>query len=266
MKKILTKIITLTKIDSKKDLIDYKSYFFSMTEIMRFVLEGCLVWGMVSFLCYDSFVMFFILLFPFLYFYLDKKQQTLCEKRKQTLNSQFREVILAVSSHLQAGFSLENAFHEAYRDIKMLYGNDSLMARELVWVLRRVDNNESLELALSELAERSGLEDISEFVGILTIAKRSGGDIRSIILRTATIIGDKMEVKREIETMMSEKKLEQRIMQCMPFLLIGYLAFTSPGFLDSLYHNLFGVVLMTGCLGVYVFACYLSEKILQTDI
>lgn len=266
MKKILTKIITLTKIKNKKSLTDYKSYYFSIQELMRFVVEGCLILGMVSFLFYDSVVAFLILLFPFLYFYLSKKQQMLCEKRKQTLNSQFREVILAVSSHLQAGFSIENAFYEAYRDIKMLYGKDSLMAGELSWLLRRVDNNELLEQVLSELAERSGLEDISEFAGIFAIAKRGGGDIRSIIMRSASIIGDKMEVRREIETMISEKKLEQRIMQCMPFFLIGYLSLTSPGFLDSLYHNLFGILLMTGCLVVYVFACYLSEKILEIDM
>lgn len=266
MKKILTKIFLLTKIDNTKDLVDYKSYFFSGSELMRYGLEGCLVLGIVSFLFYDSWIPFVLLVIPFLYFYLARKQQTLCERRKHMLNRQFREVILAVSSHLQAGFSVENAFYEAYRDICMLFGSNSLMARELVWVLRRVDNNEPLEQVLLQLAERSGLEDIGEFAEVFAIAKRGGGEIRSIIMRTAVIIGDKMDVRREMETIMSEKKLEQRIMQCMPFVLIGYLSLTSPGFLDSLYHNLIGILLMTVCLIVYLFACYLAEKILDIAI
>ena len=117
-----------------------------------------------------------------------------------------------------------------------------------------------------QLAQRSNLEDIYEFAEVFAIAKRGGGEIRSIMMRTADIIGDKMEVKREIHTIMSEKMLEQKIMQCMPFGMIGYLSLTSPGFLDSLYHNVVGIVLMTVCLGVYVFACFLAERILDINI
>lgn len=266
MNKILTKLFLLTKISNKKDVIDYRNYFFTVIELVRLVLEGCLILGMVSWLFYDSVVAFGLFLLPFLYFYLERKKKVLCEKRKQLLNHQFREVILAVSSHLQAGFSVENAFMEAYRDTCMLFGEKSLMARELSWILRRVQNNESLEQSLLQLAQRSDLEDIYEFAEVFAIAKRGGGEIRSIMMRTADIIGDKMEVKREIHTIMSEKMLEQKIMQCMPFGMIGYLSLTSPGFLDSLYHNIVGIALMTGCLGVYVFACFLAERILDINI
>lgn len=250
----------------QQDFIDYRNYYFTVTELVRYILEGSLIWGMVSWLFYDSVVAFGLFLLPFLYFYLDKKKKVLCETRKQLLNHQFREVILAVSSHLQAGFSVENAFLEAYRDICMLFGEKSLMARELLWILRRVENNESLEQCLLQLAQRSDLEDIYEFAEVFAIAKRGGGEIRNIMMRTANIIGDKMEVKREIHTIMSEKVLEQKIMQCMPFGMIGYLSLTSPGFLDSLYHNVAGIVLMTVCLGVYVFACFLAEKVLDIGI
>ena len=266
MKKLLTKIFLLTKIRDESDSIDYNCYFFTVGELIRYVMEGCLILGMVSYLFYDSMAAFALFLLPFLYFYLNRRKQTLCEKRKQLLNHQFREVILAVSSHLQAGFSVENAFMEAYRDIQMLFGSKSLMARELAWILRRVESNESLEQALLQLAQRSGLEDIYEFAEVFAIAKRGGGEIRNIMRRTADIIGDKMDVKREIKTIMSEKELEQRIMQCMPFGIIGYLSLTSPGFLDSLYHNLPGIALMTVCLGVYVFACFMADRILDIEI
>ncbi|MBQ6787273.1 MAG: type II secretion system F family protein [Lachnospiraceae bacterium] len=250
----------------QQDFIDYRNYYFTVMELVRYILEGCVILGIVSWLFYDSMVAFGLFILPFLYFYLNRKKKLLCEKRKQLLNHQFREVILAVSSHLQAGFSVENAFMEAYRDICVLFGEKSLMARELMWILRRVENNESLEQSLLQLAQRSNLEDIYEFAEVFAIAKRGGGEIRSIMIRTADIIGDKMEVKREIHTIMSEKMLEQKIMQCMPFGMIGYLSLTSPGFLDSLYHSVVGIILMTVCLGVYVFACFLAERILDINI
>lgn len=266
MKRLLTKIVTLTKIRNKNEVTDYKNYFFSLQELIRFGVEANGILGIISFLFYDSLLPFGLLIVPFLYIYLNRKQKMLCKKQKQVLTDQFRETILAVSSHLQAGFSVENAFYEAYRDMNMLYGRDSLMVRELAFLIRRLNNNEQLEQILLGLAERSGCEDICEFAGVFLIAKRGGGDIRSIITRTASIIGDKIEVKREIETIMSEKRLEQSIMQCMPFFLIGYLSLTSRGFFDSLYHNLFGILLMTGCLVVYICSVFLSEKILEVDI
>lgn len=266
MKKILTKIILLTKIKNKNEIPDYRNYSFSLAELIRFALEACGILGIISVLFYDSFLPFYLLIIPFLYFYLNRKQKKLCIRQKQVLENQFREMILAVSSHLQAGFSVENAFYEAYRDMNVLYGRDSLMVREMVLMMRKLDNNEQLEQILMELAKRSDCEDICEFAGVFMIAKRGGGDIRSIIARTATMIGDKIEVKREIETIMSEKKLEQNVMQCMPFFLIGYLSLTTRGFFDSLYHNLFGILLMTGCLIVYIFSVFVSEKILAIDI
>lgn len=246
--------------------MNYKSYSFSITEWIRYGLEGSIIIGMVSWLFYDSVLMFVLLIIPFLYLYLKRKRNELCIKRKALLNRQFREVILAVSSHLQAGFSVENAFREAYQDICVLFGKKSLMAKELSWILRRVENNEALEQALMQLALRSGLEDIHEFAEVFAIAKRGGGEIRNIIARTADIIGDKMEIKREIQTIISEKQMEQKIMQCMPFGIIGYLSLTSPGYLDSMYHNALGMVIMTVCLFIYVLACFLAEKILDIDI
>lgn len=45
------------------------------------------------------------------------------------------------------------------------------------------------------------------------------------------------------------KKLEQLVMSMVPGVMILYMLISS-GFLDVLYHNLPGVLVMTGCLGV----------------
>lgn len=155
---------------------------------------------------------------PFVLLSLKDKGRVLCQKRIRELEVEFREVILGVSANLQAGYSVENAFRETYRDIVLLYGQDCVMAAELRLMFRRLENNEQLEHALMNLADRSGVQDIRDFADIFQIAKRGGGDMRGIIANTADIIGDKQEVRREIETVVSEKKLEQQIMRYIPFL------------------------------------------------
>ena len=170
------------------------------------------------------------------------------------------------NSNLQAGYSVENAFQESYRDTVLLYGRESVMARELRLIFRKLSNNEQLESALANLADRSGVQDIRDFADIFQIAKRGGGDMRGIIANTAEIIGDKQEIRREIETVVSEKRLEQLIMRYIPFVIIFYISLTTKGYFESLYHNIFGWVLMTGALAVYAAACRISDKILDIEV
>ena len=262
--KLVTKIFDNNKIQNQRQE-NYNIYRFSVREWLFYVLLGSSCIGLVSICFYDSYVTFFLFL-PLLYPYLKRKQQLLCKKRKHQLEREFREMILSVAANLQAGYSVENAFHEAYKDVVMLYGKESTMAKESYLLLQRLQNNQQLESILIDLAKRSGVEDIQDFAEIFGIAKRSGGDIRAVIANTAHILGEKAEVRREIQTIMSEKTLEQKIMRAMPFVFIGYISLTTRGYFNSLYHNLMGIGIMTGCLLIYAIASRLSDKILDIEI
>ncbi len=244
---------------------DYTSYTFSGQEIVRYLLCGGIFMAMISWLFYDS-AAAWIFLMPFVVLSLKDKERIECQKRRRRLEIQFRETILSVSSNLQAGYSVENAFQEACHDIALLYGKESVMAVEMRLILRKVNNNEQLERALTNLADRSGVQDIRDFADIFQIAKRGGGDMRGIITNTAEIISDKQEIRREIETVVSEKKLEQQIMRYMPFFIIFYISLTTKGYFESLYHNIFGWILMTGALVIYAAACRISDKILDIEV
>ena len=63
-----------------------------------------------------------------------------------------------------------------------------------------------------------------------------------------------------------QKKLEQKIMNAVPFLIIFYVSSTSRGFFDVLYHNPAGIVVMTVCLGFYGAAYRLSRRIVEINI
>ncbi len=244
---------------------DYTSYIFTRYEIMLYLLCGGAFMAMVSWLFYDSAIAW-VLLMPLVILSLKDKGASSCVKRRRKLEIEFREVILSVSSNLQAGYSVENAFQESYRDIVLLYGKESVMAKELRLIFRKLSNNEQLESALANLADRSGVQDIRDFADIFQIAKRGGGDMRGIIANTAEIIGDKQEIRREIETVVSEKRLEQQIMRYIPFFIIFYISLTTKGYFESLYHNLFGWILMTGSLAVYAAACRISDRVLDIEV
>lgn len=186
-----------------------------------------------------------------------------CRKNRQELTIQFKECILSVANSLRTGYALENAFLESREDIRMLYGEQSAMYRELELIRRGMILNITLEELVGDLAKRSGIEEIEQFSAILNIAKRGGGNVTQIIRTTAEVISNKVETMQEMLTMLQGRRLEQKVMEAMPFGISLYIAAAYPGYFGTLYHSVTGIAVMTLCLAVYVGAYLLGEKILD---
>lgn len=184
-------------------------------------------------------------------------------KTREELAAQFRECILSVATLLQAGYSVENAFMECRQDMALMYGEEALICGELSYITRGLKINISLEELITELAERSGCEEIEQFAQIFALAKRNGGDMAEIIRGSANQIGRQIELKQEVQILLGGKKMELTIMKAMPFGILLYIDITNRGYFDTLYHNLGGIAIMTGCLGVYLGAYMLGEHIMK---
>ena len=69
-----------------------------------------------------------------------------------------------------------------------------------------------------------------------------------IIRNAVRQMGEKIDVEREITTLVSGKKLELKIMTMIPLGMVLYMKISFPEFLDVLYGNLAGVIIMSICL------------------
>lgn len=187
-----------------------------------------------------------------------------CQKKKIDFREKFQESMKLMASSLKTGYSVENAIRETEKDLRKLYPQDSRICREYSRMRHELDMNRTVEQVLTAFAQRVQQEDAQDFVIVFSAAKRAGGDSISILKNAVRMIGDKMEVEREIQVMLAAKKLEFRVMCIVPLGLVLYMRFTFTEFFDVLYGNLLGIVLMTGCLAMYVFAWRLGKK--MTDI
>lgn len=246
-------------------LPDYGEYRFRAMEGVLYVLEGMLAAVVTGYFFYHSWVACLCLM-PMLFPFLKEKKKDLAKKRRQELSVQFKDLILALAANQKAGYSIENAIRESYRDMEMLYGADGIICVEMRYMIAGLDNNIVPEKLLYSLGMRSRLPDVIQFADVFLIAKRSGGNMTDILAKTAAVIEQKTETDREIQLMISAKKLEQKIMNMVPFLIIFYVGSTSRGFFDVLYHNLIGVVIMTVCLGFYTAAYLLSGRIVDIEV
>ena len=183
------------------------------------------------------------------------------EQRRRELILEFKECMAAVLTAMKSGNSAENSFRSAQREMEFSYGRGSAICQELELISRGLDSNVPLEVLLSEFAQRSRADEIRDFAEVFAIAKRSGGNMTEIMGRTISQIQNRIETEQEIGVMMSSSRLEQRIMDVVPVGIIAYLRLTSEGCMDVLYGNPAGVLVMSLCLGVYLAAFVMSEKI-----
>ena len=123
-----------------------------------------------------------------------------------------------------------------------------------------------MEELFLDLGKRSGVEDIENFAAVFYTAKRTGGDMTQVIQKVSRMLSDKIEVKKEIEATLAAKKSEQMVMSIMPAGIICYLKLTSPGFLDVLYGNPFGICAMTVCMVIYGLSYWLGVKIVDIEV
>lgn len=193
-------------------------------------------------------------------------EKTWKEKRRRSLELQFKEAIRLMSGSLSAGYSAENAIGVSCRELEQLYGSQEMIVREFRYMMGQMEMNRPVEAVIEEFAGRSGLEEIQRFSQIFQIAKRSGGQLVPIICHTVSIMEDQSQVKEEIRTMTASVRFEQKVMSIIPFVIILYIDITSPGFFRMMYETLMGRGIMSGCLAVYLLSCYLSEKILDIQI
>lgn len=188
------------------------------------------------------------------------------KRENNRLRLEFKELLYALSANLRTGYSMENAWIAAEKDMHLLYPQGCRISKELESVTGQLHLNVPIEKAVHDFAERNKLEEIQSFAEVLATAKRSGGNLVHMMEKTATVIAEKIELEQEIQTMLSGKRLEQRIMCGMPILMLLYLRLTNPSYLSCMYHNWIGIILMTVCMVGTAIVAYWGSRIVGIEV
>lgn len=249
----------------KSKTIEKSTYHLNTKEYSEGILKSIGITVAIMFLFYRSF--WAAVLFPLVLFVELKQMCQQGEERKQAkLQEEFLHGIGVLNSSLQAGLSMENAWREVEKELLLLYSAKSQVYLEIKEINQRVAHNMPIERLFLEFAYRSRLDDVIQFAELLEFGKRSGSNWKMLIDVTVNQIVERHAARQEIDIMVAEKKMEQKIMNIMPLGLLGFLQFAAGDYMSVLYHNWLGVICMTVFLVGYVLAAMLSQRILKVDI
>ncbi len=247
-------------------LTDYDYYFMTRNEKIMYILMAAAALFVVGYIFYHN-VILSALLMLLAFKFPDIRTKQIIAKRKRDLTAQFKDMLYALSSSLSAGRSVESGLKEALNDMKIIYPDDSTdIMRELEYIVRGIEMNETVENMFGQFAERAHIEDIENFADIFRTCKRTGGDLVQVIKSTSQTIGDKIEIKQEIDTLISGKKFEFKILMIMPIALIVLLSATAYDYMQPVFETFIGHAVMTATIALFGVAYFIGQKIMDIRV
>ena len=117
-----------------------------------------------------------------------------------------------------------------------------------------------------DIDNRSGIEDVSDFVNVYESCRLTGGDLPLAINRATGIIGDKITLERELKTLMAQKIFETRIVALAPAAIVLLLRIMSPDYLEPMTSTQGGRIVTTFALGLIIMALGMMERINRIEI
>ena len=109
-------------------------------------LKGFIKMAVVSMLFYRNMIPTFVIgsIAGMMGIRQEKKQIRAKEQKEMTM--QFRDGLQGIASALSAGYAIENAFMESRKDLMLLYGKDSLLAKEFLWIDQQISMNQPKDI------------------------------------------------------------------------------------------------------------------------
>lgn len=246
--------------------LNYSVYELSLNEkIIALLMAGSVIF-IIGFIFYKNSLIAFSLTLGSFYFLRIRSKQ-LQQRRQLELNDQFKQALFSISSSLSAGRSFENAIVETVQDLQMLYANpQTYIIVEFNIIVQKLRNGENIESALKQFSQRADMDDIRNFSEVLSICKRSGGNLVEVIRRTAAMIGEKIELQQDISLLVAQKRFESRILSIVPLAIVAFLSFSSPDYMLPMYQGFIGPIIMTLALILLICCFVVTNKIMDIQV
>ncbi len=183
------------------------------------------------------------------------------DQRQKALLREFRDFLFSLSASFATGRHMTEAMKEAEAALTHIYGEKSLLGEEIRYMVKAIEETgQSDQKVFCEFAGRTGLEDVQLLSEVYRACRETGGNMAAAVNKASAILTEKINLEMEIQTMLSQKKLEGTIIAVMPAVMIFFLLWMSPDYLEPMYSTVAGRLLMVTALGLNGFAYYWMEK------
>jgi tight adherence protein B len=158
--------------------------------------------------------------------------------RLNAFNKQLPDTITLLSNSLRAGSSFLQSIELVSRE------SPAPMGPEMGRVVREVNLGLSMEEALSNLVRRIKSDDLDLMVTAIGVQQQVGGNLAEILDTIAFTIRERVRIKGEIRTLTAQGRYSGYLVAFLPIGIMVTLNFINPEFMQPLFTELIGQILL----------------------
>jgi tight adherence protein B len=181
-------------------------------------------------------------------------------RRLSRLHEQLPDILMILASSLRAGHSFMQALDMVAQEI----GDPA--AGEFGRVLTEIRLGRPVPDTLNAMAERVGSEDFEWAVLAVNIQREVGGNLAEILENVAETVREREQIRRQVKVLSGEGRLSMMVLIILPFFLGLGLELVNPGYINTLFTDSLGWV-MLGVAGVLsVVGIFWMRKLVKIDV
>jgi len=180
--------------------------------------------------------------------------------RLSAFNKQLADTITLLSNSLRAGSSFLQSIELVSRE------TPAPMGEEMGRVVREVNLGLGMEEALANLVRRIKSDDLDLMVTAIGVQQQVGGNLAEILDTIAFTIRERVRIKGEINTLTAQGRMSGYLVAFLPIGIAVALNFINPSFMQPLFTQLLGQILL-GVGGVMmVIGFFAIQKIVDIKV
>ena len=119
---------------------------------------------------------------------------------------------------------------------------------------------------MENFCERVPSPDLRFFTIALLVQKETGGNIAEILDNISRLIRERIQFKRQVETLTAEGKASALILLAMPILMFVYVYFINYDYISLLWTEQIGRYLLTGAIFLQFLGALIISKIVNVEM
>jgi tight adherence protein B len=180
-------------------------------------------------------------------------------KRIKQIQEQLPDALALMSASVEGGQTFQRSIDMYRRDAK------PPLSAELDRVMAEVAVGSDLVVALENMAERSGVEDLTWAVEAVRIQQSTGGRLAPILHTLADFMRTRQEVRREVQTLSAEGRMSGYVLFAIPLFLVCALEMKDPSYLDPMLHGV-GLIVLIGTAGLMALGFWIVRRMVNIKI
>ncbi len=188
--------------------------------------------------------------FPLVYVSFKRQQ------RQNKLGQQLPDVLDLMSRVLRAGQTAPQALNAVADEFRDPVGTEFGLCYE------QQNLGLSLDIALKQMAARTGLMELKIMVLAMLVQRQTGGNLAELLNKLSKVMRQRVEMKGMIRAMTAEGRMQAILLLAMPFATWFVLYFLNPDYALKLFDHP-GLIFATA--GLMVFGALWIRKIVNFD-